>query len=282
MQNEIPARPIRKALNCKCLDTKIAIEGVEVLVSLGLSNRQARVYLALLKAGYAKAKTTAELAQVERQEVYNLIEDLKLTGLIEQNLTVPTSYTATPITEAIKLLLEQKTNQLITVTKNAKQLATKLNQPQNTALNIIQPCFGTICDGYRGKKYLKAIQETQQSIDAVTSWVRFKQQSFRFENPFRAVLKKDVELRFVIEKPLNHQLPKWVKATQKKHDNFKIKTQPTQLGASITIFDQNKAAIAFNANVSLSKGPDLWTTNPTLTTLCQAYFDTVWKQTKNN
>jgi sugar-specific transcriptional regulator TrmB len=43
-----------------------------------LSGRQARVYLAVLKAGDAKAKTIAEYAHVERQEVYNLIEDLKL------------------------------------------------------------------------------------------------------------------------------------------------------------------------------------------------------------
>jgi sugar-specific transcriptional regulator TrmB len=250
-------------------------------VGLGLSGRQARVYLAVLKAGDAKAKIVAEIAQVERQEVYGLIEDLKLAGLVEQSLTVPTSYTATPIAEAIKLLLEHKTDQLITLTEKAKQLAGKLNKTQNMLVPAVaQPCFGTISDGYRGKKYLKAIQETQQSMDVATSWLRFKQQSFRFENQFRLALKKGIALRFVIEKPLNHQLPKWVKATQEKYDNFKIKTQPNPLATSIAIFDQNKAAITFTANTSLSKGPDLWTTNPALTTLCQTYFDVAWKHTK--
>ena len=256
--------------------------GVEVLVGLGLSGRQARVYLAVLKAGGAKAKVVAEVAQVERQEVYNLIEDLKLAGLVEQNLTVPTSYTAIPIAEAVKLLLEQKTDQLITLTQNAKQLAEKLNHPQNPTPTTAQPCFGTIYDGYRGKKYLKAIQETRLSIDMVTGWLRFKQQSFRFENLFRAALKNGITLRFVIEKPANHQLPKWVKATQEKYSNLEIKTQANPLAASISIFDQNKAAIAFTADASLSKGPDLWTTNPALTALCQAYFDKVWIQAKIN
>ncbi len=261
----------------------VGLEGVDVLAGLGLSGRQARVYLAILKAGAAKAKTIAEYAQVERQEVYSLIEDLKIAGLVEQNLTVPTSYTATPIAEAIKLLLEQKTDQLITLTQKAKQLADKLNQTGNiTALATTQPCFGAISNGYRGKKYLKAIQETQQSLDIATSWTRFKQQSFRFENQFRTALKKGAILRFAIEKPPNHQLPKWVKPTQEKYDNFQLKTQPNPITASITIFDKNKAAIAFTANVNLSKGPDLWTTNPTLTALCQTYFDTVWKQTKTN
>ncbi len=256
--------------------------GVEVLVGLGLSGRQARVYLAVLKAGGAKAKVVAELAQVERQEVYGLIEDLKLAGLVEQNLTVPTSYTATPIAEAVKLLLEQKTEQLITLTQNAKQLAEKLNQPQNPAPTTTQPCFGTISDGHRGKKYLSAIQETRQSIDMVSSWTRFKQQSFRFENQFRSALKNGITLRFVIEKPADHQLPKWVKTTQEKHSNLQIKTQQNPPAASVSIFDHNKAAITFNANASLSKGPDLWTTNPALTALCQIYFDTAWMQTKSN
>jgi len=260
----------------------VGLEGVEVLSGLGLSGRQARVYLALLRAGGAKAKTVAELAHVERQEIYGLIENLKLAGLVEQNLTVPTSYTATPITQAINLLLDQKTDQLITLTEKATQLAGKLSQPQNPALMPSQLCFGVICDGYRGKKYLKALQETQQSVDMATSWTRFKQLSFRFENQFRAALKSGVELRFVIEKPLNHQMHKWDKASQEKYGNFKIKTQPNPPPASVAIFDQNKVAISFSVTASLSKGPDLWTENQSLTALCKAYFDSVWKQTKSS
>jgi len=260
----------------------LSLEGVEVLSGLGLSGRQARVYLALLKAGGAKAKVLAEFAHVERQEVYGLIEDLKLAGLVEQRLTVPTSYTATPIAQAIQLLLEQKNDQIIALTEQATQLSGKLSQPQNPALISSQLCFGVISDGYRGKKYLKAIQDTQQSIDMATSWTRFKQLSFRFESQFREALKSGVELRFVIEKPLNHQMHKWVTASQEKYGNFKIKTQPNPLPASVVIFDQKKAALSFSANASLSKGPDLWTTNPSLTVVCKAYFESVWKQTKSN
>jgi len=276
---QTPLKPIQP-VNCSGLGG-VVLEGVEVLSGLGLSGRQARVYLALLRAGGAKAKTVAELAHVERQEIYGLIEDLKLAGLVEQKLTVPTSYTATPIAEAIKLLLDQKTDQLIALTEKTTQLAGKLNQTQNPAITAPQPCFGVICDGYRGKKYLKAIQETRQTIDVATSWPRFKQLSFRFENQFREALRNGVELRLVIEKPLNYQMHKWVKASQEKYGNFKIKTQPNPLPASVAIFDQNKAAISFSANASLSKGPDLWTENQSLTAVCKAYFESVWKQTKN-
>ncbi len=259
----------------------VGLVGVEVLAGLGLTGRQARVYLAVLKVGDAKVKDIAELAQVERQEVYGLVEDLKQIGLVEQNLTVPTSYTAAPIAECINLLLAQRTDELTTLSKKAKALAARLNQTPSLAMAAAtQPCFGIISDGYRGRKYLKAIQETQQTMDVVTSWTRFKQQSFKFENQFRASLKKGVVLRFIIEKPMNYRMPKWVGATKEQYDKFKIKIQLNPLAAAVSIFDGSRAAIVFASDASLSKGPDLWTTNPALTALCQAYFDTLWKQTK--
>jgi len=131
----------------------------------------------------------------------------------------------------------------------------------------------------QGQKIPKSNTRSPKDIDSVSSWLRFKQQSFRFENQFRAAIKKGVTLRFVIEKPLNHHLPKWVKATQEKHENFKLKTQPAPVAASVSIFDANTAAVAFNSNASLSRGPDLWTTNQSLTALCQAHFDAAWIQT---
>lgn len=259
------------------------LEGVDVLTCLGLSYRQARVYLALLKTGDAKAKTIAEYAQVERQEVYKLIEELKLKGLIEQKLKVPTSYTATPLDQAIVLMLEHKSDDLILLTKKATKLVTKLTQTQNSNNGIImQPCFGTISEGSRGKKYLHAIEETQQSIDMVASWTRFKQQSFRFENLFIAKLKKGINLRFIIEKPTNNKLPKWIEVTKEKYSNFEIRTHPSSTAVAIAIFDKDKAAIVYDAQANLNEGPDLWTAHPPLIVLCKNYFDVMWNQAINS
>ena len=204
-------------LNGLHLRSGVGLEGVGVLVGLGLSGRQARVYLALLRAGGAKAKALAELALVERQEVYGLVEALKELGLVVENLTVPTSYTATPIAEGIKLLLEQKTDELTTISKKAKQLADRLSQTQTHARQLPPlPCFGAICDGYRGKKYLKAIQETQHTIDAVTSWTRFKQQSFRFENQFRGSTQKRCSTAFCCRKTPKSPAPQMGKSYTRK------------------------------------------------------------------
>ena len=51
----------------------VGLEGVAVLVGLGLSVLQARVYVALLKAGPCRARVVAGLAVINRQEVYRLL-----------------------------------------------------------------------------------------------------------------------------------------------------------------------------------------------------------------
>lgn len=85
-------------------------EGVDVLVGLGLTDRQARVYLSLLKIGAARVRAIAEAAQFNRQEVYSLLASLHQLGLVQQSLTVPVNYTAIPIAVAIKILLDLSFN----------------------------------------------------------------------------------------------------------------------------------------------------------------------------
>jgi sugar-specific transcriptional regulator TrmB len=256
---------------------------IEVLAGLGLSDRQANVYLALLKTGGARARAVAGLAKINRQEVYSLLDSLQHLGLAQQNVTVPTTYSATPLTDGIRMLLEQKTSELTHISKKAEVLIENSTNPQCSISTtaIYKPCFGIVFEGYRGRKYLKAIQETRHAINAVSSWTRFKQLCFLFETELKDALKKDVTLHIVAEKPPNSHLPKWVKAALSKYSNFNLKTQPNLPSAAVTLFDNTQAAIAFNPGLRFTKGPDLWTSNPTLMALCQTYFNLSWAQTKN-
>ena len=252
------------------------LEGVAVLVGLGLSERQARVYLSLLKAGSARVRLVAGLAVVPRQEAYGLLSELQQLGLARQNLTVPVSYSATPFVEGVRLLLEQKTAELTTLTMKANQLTGNLPQTQLAVAPITpKPCFGEVSDGERGKQYQTAIEQANVSVWVVSSWVRFRQFSFRFETQLKAALKRDVMLWFVSEKPPSHRLPRWINPTLPKY-KFELKTTPNPPDAAIAIFDGTQAAIAFNKDACITQGIDLWTTHPALVAVCQAYFYRVW------
>jgi sugar-specific transcriptional regulator TrmB len=259
------------------------LEEVDVLVRLGLTNRQARVYLSLSKSGCGKAKTIADLSFVNRQEIYRVLEDLQQMGLVQKNVSVPTTYTATPLADVIKMLLEQKRTELTFIRQKTKQLIKKL-QSSPYPLTVEperQNHLGTIFEGDRCKKYRQTITTARQSINIVTSWKRFKQITTLLETPLQQALQKHIPIQIVTEKPSNQSLPNWViiAQTSNKKPPLKLKIVSKLPNASIVIFDQKLVAVAFHPESSITQGPDLWTTNPALLALSQTYFNIIWTQT---
>jgi sugar-specific transcriptional regulator TrmB len=248
--------------------------GTEVLVGLGLSKRQAQVYLALNRAGESKARSLVDAAGVPRQEVYGLLLGLRQMGLVRQNLTTPATYTATPFTEVAKMLFEQRANELTLASQKAEKLTAQLSQPHPAPASM-PTCFGTVSEGEGGRHYQKAIAKAQGSIEGVFSWVRFRQFSFRFEDELRAALKRDVALRFVAEKPCGHCLPQWIKSALPRY-RFELRTLLNPPDAAVVLFDGACAAIASDKNVCVTRGIDLWTTHTAVTAVCQTYFYRVW------
>jgi len=262
---------------------RLGTEELELLEKLGLTNRQARVYLALLKTNNRKAKTIADISQINRQEIYRLLDDLQQIGLIQKHLSIPTTYDATPITDTIKILLTQKTNELTTIKQKTKQITKKLQNYTPTPNQYTEhTCIGTIFEGDKGKKYHQAINTAYQTIDIITNWKRFKQLTTLFESQLQKALKNNLTLRILTEKPQNQPLPNWIinnQQTTKKHHQIQLKILPTTSPVIITIFDQKTATIPFHQNINLTKGPHLWTTNPMLIALSQTYFNNIWTTT---
>jgi len=264
---------------------KSQLEDVNVLMDLGLSSRQARTYLTILKLCEPKAKTIADHSLVNRQEIYRIIEDLEQMGLVQRNVCAPTTFSATPITEVANVLLAQKTIHLTNLRQKTNLLIKKFQPPHNTTLansTDKKPRLGTVFEADRAKKYIQIIQATIKTIDITASCKRFKQIINLLEIPLQIALSNGVAIRMVIEKSSAQLLPSWMINTQSKDNpaSFKLKMLLDCPSAAISIFDQTTAAITFNPSSSLLKGPDLWTTNQTLITLSQAYFDNIWLKAK--
>jgi sugar-specific transcriptional regulator TrmB len=282
MHESVTALPTTHTLHSFRGSDGVGLEGVEVLVGLGLSGRQARVYLATLKLGEGKVQAIAELSGVHRQEIYRLVDGLIELGLVRRNVSVPVTFSATPISEGVRLLLVQKKYAISAMRQQTKLLIKRYSQPSlYQAAEPVRDCFGCVYEADRGKKYLHSIKTCRHSIKAVTSWRRFKQLSIHFETQLQTALKQDVTIQIYAEKPANHKLPKWVNTASVKYSNFEIKTVAAAPDAGVMIFDHAQVAVAFDRNSSLTKGPDLWSEHPALVTQAQTYFYTVWKQTQN-
>jgi sugar-specific transcriptional regulator TrmB len=258
----------------------VGVEDVAILIALGLTGRQARVYLALLKTGDAKAKAIADLSLVNRQDIYLILDSLQQSGLIQRKLTSPTTFTATPLNEALKTLLQQKTNELYSIRKKTSRLTHKFSQLTLQAADPQEkPCLGVVLEGDKGKKLGQAIENARKNIDAVTTWKRFKQASVLFETQLESALKRGVTIRVITEKPPNKTLPNWTtNALTKKPNYFKLKARQTPPTAVTTIFDNTQTVLAFNNATDIKHGPHLWSNNLTTLALSKAYFNILWME----
>lgn len=269
------------------------LEEEEVLVRLGLTGRQARVYLALLRTGDATARAISYSSQVNRQDIHRIINSLQQIGLVQKKITHPATFQATPITEALDELLKQKINELNSLKGKTKELIQKYTtHPYLNALNLAaieESCLGVISEGDRGKKHHYAIEQTHHTIDIITSWSQFRQLTTLFEIQLQKALQKGIIIRMATQKPPNQSLPNWIKhktiLTQTSNStnrpqHLKLKILQTPPNATFIIFDNTQLAIAFNNATTYTKGPHLWTNNSTLIELTRTHFNKIWTQTK--
>ena len=77
---------------------------------MGLSLDQARVYLAVLKLEKATVLQLAKFSKVYREDVYKILPSLEKMGLVERLLGKPAEIRATPISDALSLLVAEEKN----------------------------------------------------------------------------------------------------------------------------------------------------------------------------
>ena len=83
-------------------------ENTDLLLGLGLSLNQAKVYLAILKLEKTTVGQVAKFSKVRREDVYRILPSLEKMGLIERLLGKPTEVRATRISDALSLLVAEE------------------------------------------------------------------------------------------------------------------------------------------------------------------------------
>ena len=112
-------------------------ENTDLLLGLGLSLNQARVYLAILKLEKTTVGQVAKFSKVRREDVYRLLPSLEKMGLVERLLGKPAEVRATPIPDAFSLLVAEEKD------KSEKRLTGMRSSVQRLSLkDWKQPVLG--------------------------------------------------------------------------------------------------------------------------------------------
>jgi len=108
---------------CKDKGLNKSLEAIEdMLLKLGLSKNESRVYLFLARSKERKASEISQALLLHRTETYRILRDLEKRGLVSSIFEKPLKFIATPFEKAVEILIEAKKMRLRLLEKRKKDL----------------------------------------------------------------------------------------------------------------------------------------------------------------
>jgi len=244
---------------------------------LGLTNSQAKVYLALAKLGEATAKEISTITQVARQEVYRVLVGLQKLGLVVRVVSVPSKFRAISTDDAFSILMEHRKKETSELEVTISEMLKKFKSGNaRLALEKEETKFSLFPEQATVRAEKKTLENVQRSFDVITSWRNPHSVIFSSMEGITEALHKGVEIRVIIDKPNEEKLLSNILKHLKKFPNFKIRYLPNAPKALISEYDKGEAWVGTCTNPGVKECPTLWTDNPCLLSILQDYFEMLW------
>jgi sugar-specific transcriptional regulator TrmB/pimeloyl-ACP methyl ester carboxylesterase len=134
-----------------------------ILQNFGLTDKQADVYLFLVKRSIAAGGEISKQTKIDRSVIYRILKSLQAKGLVEQTLESPIRFMAVPVDKALDLIIKAKQEEIKAVEKAKKDLIEDLEAIRKTRTEPTIEKFMII----KGKK--KIYKKIQQIIKETRS-----------------------------------------------------------------------------------------------------------------
>jgi sugar-specific transcriptional regulator TrmB len=250
--------------------------GVNILTRLGLTNRQADIYIAIVRLGQPTAKQIAQTLQIARAEVYRATAELQRRSLIKKIVATPTAFEAILLSDALSLLLERDVEKHMAMQKEAKQFLRNFkNLNREKQIHENSQYYLTTRLKTVERDYLRDLSEFKVSKDCILWWnviLSVVNRDFKFLNK---ALEKGVRIRYIANVPNDTKMPQIIRKLTKA-GSFEVKFVSAIPKAGIDIFDKKIVHIITVATYSKIVEV-LRSNNPGLLALAQDYFELKWQ-----
>jgi sugar-specific transcriptional regulator TrmB len=256
-------------------------EDTVLLLGLGLSLTQARVYLAILKLEKTTVGNLAKFSRIRREEVYRILPKLEKMGLVEEILGKPTEIRVTPIKDAFTFLVEEEKKKfderLSGLTSTLKKLSLKdwrQPPPEEESIYILIAERKPILAKTSG-----LIRDSKKEVALISDKARMAPILYQFLDELKQAIKNGAQIRLIFEgdstdisikenvKKLIHGASVHVKFHRKPLNHF-------------IISDDAEAVITSSTESGLGESPSLWTNNSNLIGALRVGFEYGWKEAK--
>jgi sugar-specific transcriptional regulator TrmB len=254
-------------------------ENTDLLLGLGLSLNQARVYLAILKLEKTTVGQVAKFSKVRREDVYRLLPSLEKMGLVERLLGKPAEVRATPISDALSLLVSEEKS------KFDERLTDMKNNVQKLSLkDWKQPVLGenSIYILIAEKKAILAktsdlVGNSRKEVALIADKERIIPVLAQFTDEYNQAIKKGAQIRLIFE-------------GESPDGSLKEKVEKLVGGISVHVrfhldplnhfimSDDKEAMITTSKDTGLGESPSLWTNNCNLIGVLRTGFESDWEK----
>jgi sugar-specific transcriptional regulator TrmB len=257
-------------------------ENTDLLLGLGLSLNQARVYLAILKLEKTTVGQIAKFSKVRREEVYRTLPTLEKMGLIERLMGKPTVIRATPISDALSFLVAEEK------TRSDDRLTGMRSRVQELSLkDWKQPLPGeeSIYILIAEKKAILAktselIRNSKKEVALIADKARIMPTLSQFSEECKQAIKKGSQIRLIFEGDSPDVLLKEKVQKLIGSASVKVKFHREPLNHFI-MSDDKEALITTSKESGLGESTSLWTNNSNLIGVIRKSFESDWKESEN-
>jgi sugar-specific transcriptional regulator TrmB len=261
-------------------------ENAEILSDFGLTYNQAKVYITIAKLGMASVGQVSKSSKVRREDVYRMLPKLEKKGLIEKILGKPARIRATPVEDALSLLIRQeqdfvnsRLSQLMdkkdAFLENFKAYEMNPTKKEGVHFALISQRDGIFNRG------LNMIKNAEREIAVITSRYEFYQLFANYAELVRKAIKKGVKVRVILDVSERDELILRIieeyKSSKAPFD-LKYTYQPS---SHLMIADYKQVLVATSPEPPIGQHPYLWTVNNNLVGLMQKYFENMWHASVN-
>ena len=250
----------------------------QILIRLGLSKVQAKIYCTLLRMKSGSSATIAQASTITRQQIYREMPVMVDLGLVEKIIGSPTKYLAIPIETSLKILQAKKAAELSDLDQ-----ATKLFLENYASIKRNRTLEETSHFVYASEKeialnkYDKECANAQISVEAIGPALDTESGIvLRYKGFFLERLKQGVQLRIVTEKlRKDREILNAIRQLQRS-PLFEIRELPEKPPVQLAMFDRKRVNIVVSD--AYHNYADLWTDNSSLRILAINYFEYMWEK----
>jgi sugar-specific transcriptional regulator TrmB len=257
-------------------------ENTDLLLGLGLSLNQARVYLAILKLEKTTVGQAAKFSKVRREDVYRIMPNLEKMGLIERLMGKPTVIRATPISDALSFLVaEEKSKFDARLTGMRTKVQTLSLKDWKQPLTGEESIYILIAE----KKAILAktselIRNSRKEVSLIADKARIIPTLSQFSKECRQAIKKGSQIRLIFEGD-SHSVflkEKVQKLVDGKSVHIKFHQEPLN---HFIMSDDKEALITTSKESGLGESTSLWTNNSNLIGLLRTAFESDWQKAED-